>query len=130
VPTFLTGYVDYYIDNVRTYFPRSSDTPRLWLNWYGKPMSGHSVYLRMVEVTEKYIGKALNPHIFRDCAATFLSWEDPGAASAAQGLLGHRTRRTTDKHYTHARQIEAARKINDVLKGLVDNGKQPVRNSS
>lgn len=115
VPGFLTEFIDHYIDNVRSTFPGGTCSSKLWLTWFGKSMSGHAVYLRMVEVTEKHFGKALNPHIFRDCAATFLSWESPAAAKAGQGLLMHRSDRTTQKHYTHARQIEAGRRVNELL---------------
>ena len=51
----------------------------------------------------------INPHLFRDCAATTIAIEDPPHVRIASQLLGHRTFSTTEKYYNQARGLEASR---------------------
>jgi hypothetical protein len=51
----------------------------------------------------------INPHLFRDCAATTIATEDPGHIGIASRLLGHASIRTTDRHYRQANSINASR---------------------
>jgi len=80
-----------------------------WPSQYGHGMSGHAIYLRFRKFTLKLLGRAINPHLLRDCGATTLASNCLRSAMAAPGLLGHRELRTTEKYYIQpARQIEAA----------------------
>ena len=113
LPASLTSHVDHYVCDVLPRLARGKQTHgRLWLTWYGDPMTGHAIYLRMTEASPRLFGKAINPHLMRDCAATALVDTSPDAALAARDLLGHRIWRTTERHYVHANQLEASRKIN------------------
>jgi integrase len=53
--------------------------------------------------------------LFRDCAATTIALEDPFHVRIASRLLGHRTSSTTEKHYNQARNVEAARTMQNFL---------------
>ena len=57
--------------------------------------------------TRKALGHAINPHLFRDCAATSIALDDPVGVRTAQDVLGHGSFRTTEQHYIHANQIRA-----------------------
>jgi len=92
----LTQYVDFYLSEIRPQFLHTYTGARLWLNWYGAPMSGHSTYLRMIKFTQKLLGLPLPPHLLRNCAADTLTDHSPEAAFAAPGLLLHRDPRTTN----------------------------------
>ncbi len=53
--------------------------------------------------------RPINPHLFRDCAATSIAIDDPVHVGIAARVLGHRTGSTTERFYNQARSIEASR---------------------
>jgi integrase len=63
-------------------------------------------------------GRSVNPHLFRDCAATSLAIEDPARVRIAAQVLGHGTSATTERHYNLARGQEAAESCHQTLDGL------------
>lgn len=63
-------------------------------------------------------GKAINPHLFRDAAATTLSIVDPGHVRIAASVLGHRSFRTTEKYYNQAKGYQAQRSFHNVIAGI------------
>ena len=80
----------------------------LWISSHGSPMCQQAIYDRLVERTRAAFGKAINPHLFRDCAATTLAIVDPEHVRLAAPLLGHRTFSTTERHYLQANMIQAS----------------------
>ena len=90
----------------------------LWLSTDGSPMTRRAIYDRITRCTRKGLGRAINPHLFRDCAATTLAIEDPRHVRIASRLLGHRTCSTTEKYYNQARNIEASRTMQNYLLSL------------
>ena len=52
-------------------------------------------------------GNSINPHLFRDIAATTLAIYDPDHVTIAAPLFGHRSFATTEKYYEQANTIEA-----------------------
>jgi integrase len=87
----------------------------LWLSRDGSPMTRRGIYDRITGCTLKGLGKSINPHLFRDCAATTIALDDPGHVRIASQLLGHRTFSTTEKYYNQARNVEASRTMQDFL---------------
>ena len=67
--------------------------------------------------TEKAFGRAVNPHLFRDAAATTLAIADPAHVRIAAPLLGHRTFTTTERYYQQAQSFDAHRAYVDALFG-------------
>jgi integrase/recombinase XerD len=90
----------------------------LWLSMYGPPMNDNAIYIRIVARTRQGLGQAINPHLFRDCAATSIAIDDPAHVGIASRLLGHRTRSTTERYYNQARSVEASRLMQDHLLAL------------
>ena len=72
-------------------------------------MSDQGLYRRITKVTKRHFGVAINPHLFRHCAATTIAIEDPQHVSIAKSLLGHSSLATTEVHYNQARALEAGR---------------------
>jgi hypothetical protein len=64
------------------------------------------------------LGRAINPHLFRDCVATSIAIEDPRHIGIAWRLLGHRTPSTTEMYYNQARSVEASRRLQGYLLSL------------
>jgi integrase/recombinase XerD len=90
----------------------------LWLSIDGSPMTKRGIYDRITRCTLRGLGKAINPHRFRDCAATTIALEDPHHVRIASRLLGHRALSSTEKHYNQARNVEASRIMQDFLLSL------------
>jgi integrase/recombinase XerD len=89
----------------------------LWVSSRGSPLSEMAMYLRICEHTQKAFGKAINPHLFRDAAATTLAIADPAHVRVAAPLLGHRTFTTTERYYQQAKSFDAHRAYIEALYG-------------
>jgi integrase len=81
----------------------------LWVSSHGSPMTEMGIYLRVRQHTRDAFGVAINPHLFRDAAATTLAIADPENVRVAAPLLGHRTFTTTERHYQQAKSYQAHR---------------------
>jgi integrase len=87
----------------------------LWLSMYGPPMTDNAIYNRIVARTCAGLGQPINPHLFRDCAATSVAIDDPAHVGIASRLLGHRTGSTTERYYNQSRGVEASRVMQKFL---------------
>jgi integrase len=67
------------------------------------------LYVMITQRTGTAFGRPLNPHLFRDAAATSLAVDDPDNVRVATTLLGHGSLNTTAKHYNQARTLTATR---------------------
>jgi integrase/recombinase XerD len=98
LPDSITPFLQIYLERIKPSFlkGRVSDAP--WLGFEGQPLTAHSVYGRIMLVSKRLLGVAINPHLLRDCAATSLSTVSPAAALSAAALLGHQSFATTERH--------------------------------
>ena len=87
----------------------------LWASSDGSPMTQMAIYDRIRLHTAEAFGAAINPHLFRDAAATTLAIADPEHVRVAAALLGHRTFATTERHYQQAKTLEAHRAYVEAL---------------
>ncbi len=90
----------------------------LWVSSDGSPMTRQTLYDRIVGRTDAAFGRPVNPHLFRDYAATSIAIEDPEHVYFAARLLGHRSIATTERHYNQAQALEAARRWQSCLLDL------------
>jgi integrase len=74
-----------------------------------------AVYETIVGRTGEAFGRPINPHLFRDCAATSIAMDDPKHVRIASRILGHRSTATTERYYNQAQAIDAARRYQDFL---------------
>jgi integrase/recombinase XerD len=81
----------------------------LWVSSHGSPMTEMAIYDRIRKHTRLAFGAAINPHLFRDAAATTLAIADPAHVRVAAPLLGHRTFTTTERFYQQAQSFDAHR---------------------
>lgn len=89
----------------------------LWVSSNGSPMTEMAIYHRVRKHTREAFGVAINPHLFRDAAATTLAIADPENVRVAAPLLGHRTFTTTERYYQQAKSFEAHRQYIAALFG-------------
>jgi integrase/recombinase XerD len=90
----------------------------LWVSFLGSRMTMAGIYSVVVARTREGLGRAVNPHLFRDSTVTSLAIEAPQHIRIATRLLGHRTVATTERYYNQARSIEASRLIQQYLISL------------
>jgi integrase len=90
----------------------------LWITKDGNHMREGAIYTRITKLTKKAFGDSVNPHLFRDCAATSLAIEDPEHVHVASSLLNHATIETTTRHYNQATSLSAGRALNKNLRAL------------
>jgi integrase len=90
----------------------------LWVSADGSPMSQGRVYDSIIRRTRVVFGRPINPHLFRDCAATSIAIEDPEHVRVASQILGHRSAATTERYYNQSQTIDAARRYQDFLVAL------------
>lgn len=89
----------------------------LWVSADGSPMTEQALYDRITARTREAFGRSMNPHLFRDAAATTLAIADPEHVRAAAPLLGHRTFTTTERHYRQSMGYQAHRAYIEALFG-------------
>ncbi|MCZ0813533.1 site-specific integrase [Roseovarius sp. EGI FJ00037] len=118
VPEILNQYLARYLDCHRPALLDGAASERLWITQYGKPMTQKMVSSRIIIVTKRAFGMPINPHLFRDCAVTFVALNDPKHVGIAAPLLGHIDPRTTERHYIQAQQIAAGTKLQSSLQTL------------
>jgi len=117
-PNGLVPYLKQYLNRWRPVLLQDQQTDHLWVTRYGQPLSDDLAYVRITRVTERAFGKKINPHLFRDCAATTIAIEDPDHVRIGATILGHANLKTTERHYNHATSLEAGRQFQDSLIAL------------
>lgn len=88
---------------------------QLWVSSCGSALTEVGLYDIVRKRTKTAFGIAINPHAFRDAAATTLAIHDPEHVRVAAPVLGHRSLATTEKYYNQARSLDAHRRYTDVL---------------
>jgi hypothetical protein len=61
----------------------------MWVGGAGQALAEHTIRQTIIGRTQAVLGVPINPHLFRDCAATTLAIEDPAHVGAAATILGH-----------------------------------------
>lgn len=92
----------------------------LWVSTRAEAMSSQSLYYGCKRCTKATLGTAINPHLFRDCAASALTADKPEYVLAAARILNHNQLSTTLTHYEHASMIQAASRLHDVIGQIID----------
>ena len=117
LPPTLIPFLMHYLDELRqSSGPLAHDV--LWVGHSGRPLGHLQAYNRIMAATKRLVGVRINPHLFRDCAATSLAEVSTSDVFAAAALLGHVDFTTTEKHYIRVEQKNATRRINGVLDSI------------
>jgi integrase/recombinase XerD len=81
----------------------------------GRPMRSSAIRTQIESRTEQAFGKAIWPHLFRDCAVTELVDTAPEEIGIAPDLLGHADLQTTQRHYIQAVGMKAHSRVQGVI---------------
>lgn len=106
VPDELSPFLERWINIYRTRFPGAGDHCRLWSSRRGTMCLSQANRIICARTREAF-GHAVNPHLFRDCAATTINTEFGAEAHLASAVLDHTSSRTTRKYYNQARMVDA-----------------------
>lgn len=118
IPAVLAPYIDHYLNHHRPHLLQGQKSDRLWISRFGGNLSENSVRRQIKLHTEMAFGKAINPHLFRDCAATSIAIHDPEHVWITANILGHNTIATSQKYYDQSRMLEAGRHYQSTIVDL------------
>jgi site-specific recombinase XerD len=90
----------------------------LWVALSGSALTAMAFYNIVRKRTRDAFGVAINPHAFRDAAATTLAIHDPVHVRVAAPVLGHRSLSTTEKYYNQAKSLDSHRRYTDAQSRL------------
>ena len=111
VPHALIAGLERYLSVYRPILIARSGKPgsmtQLWISTAGTALKANSIYCRIVRLTKVEFGKPINPHLFRDCAATSIATMDPEHVMITKEVLGHGTLRASERSYNHANSLVA-----------------------
>jgi integrase len=95
--------------------PINPDLDAVWVSEVGTQLEIGALARRIFDHTRQEFGHPISPHLFRDCAATSIAVDNPKHVGDASLVLGHADHRITEKHYNHARSLEASRRYAQTL---------------
>jgi integrase/recombinase XerD len=87
----------------------------LWISQDGGVFTAGGMAQAIERLTKAAFGVEINPHLFRDCAATTIAIHDPGHVQIIAAILGHASGATSERHYNQAGSLEAGRQYHAVL---------------
>ena len=117
-PGVLEPYLSVYLDQFRPLLLDGNQGDHLWISIRKTPMSEQAIYWNICKLSEQLFDKHINPHLFRDCAATALATDDPEHILATARILGHASIQTTNRHYNQSQMTAAGAIYGEVIEGL------------
>lgn len=111
-PPQLVPHLESYISVFRPLLLRNrQDEGWLWISERSNPLTDNGIFYAITTRTRAAFGKSINPHLFRDSAATSLAVHDPAHVRLGSHVLGN-TFRTMQTHYNQAQCIQASDALN------------------
>jgi integrase/recombinase XerD len=107
LPPDLTPPLQRWLTYWRPMLLKDTREDALWVGIRGTAMRPRGIYGCVIDTTATAFGVAINPHLFRDIAVSWLVDMDPAAAGITAPILGHINPKTTEEHYIQANQALA-----------------------
>jgi integrase len=118
LPAELTSFIRDWLETWRPLLLRQQNRDAFWVGIRGTPMKERGIYGCVVATTEAAFGVPINPHLFRDIAASWVVDMTPENAGVAGTILGHINPATTEDHYIHASQSLAGERYRNSVDTL------------
>jgi integrase len=124
LPTELAPYLEKYLATYRPVLltrdgkQAPAAISQLWVSRDATALGIRTIGHHIRRHTRAEFGVALNPHLFRDCAATWIAIYDPEHVHIIAAILGHATLATSERYYNQARGLEAGRRYHRTIGGL------------
>jgi integrase len=131
LPSQLIRPLEEYIERYRPKFVKGDDPHALFLNQHGRPFNTRTLESLVWDVTYRYTGHRVNPHLFRDIFA--VKWLDdrPEDYLTLSKILWHRNIQTTLRIYgryfdeSHgARRVEEWLELRDASRREMNHGSE------
>ena len=117
LPSVLGDLIDIYVTKFWPAFPPCDNA--LWPSQYGGAMSEAGLHKLVTITTERELGKAIGPHMFRHCMPYTIANVDGSRIGLASAVLQHSDPRTTQKHYNRAHSVESSRAFEQIVSKLM-----------
>jgi len=118
LPRSLTDPLTTYLQRYRRMLPGADRHEGLWASTSGGPLVAGAIYRIICERTKRALGFPINPHLFREIAATTIARDCPQGILIARDILTHVNLITTSRHYIQSRTLDAAREHVQILEIL------------
>lgn len=125
LPEELIVYLERYLSIYRPCFPNADKHIALWASAKGCPLKSDGLYQLIIKRTKVKFGQSVNPHLFRDCAATCIARHTPEQVGIAAQILGHANLYTTERYYNQAGSISASRVYQATIDTIREGLKKP-----
>ncbi len=122
ISQYISLYRPYLLERRGRYW-RGDSGQVLWISQHGTVLNRHAIWTHITRRTRERFGRSINPHLFRDAAATSIAIELPDLVGIIQPVLGHSSTLTAEKYYNQASSLEAARKFQSAIETLRDGGR-------
>jgi len=99
LPKQLIAILEEYLENYRPMLVNGKDPQTLFLNESGGSISAHGILTTVGNITYRFTGHRVNPHLFRDIFAVKWLENNPQDYLTVSKLLWHRNVQTTLKVY-------------------------------
>jgi len=91
---------------------------RLWVSRHATALCQQTIGHHIKRRTRAEFGIELNPHGFRNCAATYIAIYDPEHVQIVAAILGHSALETSQKYYDLSGTVEAGRRYHGAIKAI------------
>ena len=120
IPAELIPFMKRYLDHHRPALCNDHERlgSRLWLSKDGRPLAQSNFYQNITQLTRARFGKPINPHLFRDCAATFIALDEPEQVQITMNILGHTSLATSERYYNDAQSLAALGLYNNHIRTI------------
>lgn len=112
----MSKYMEIYIRLARNSFPNSYSDNALWLSRFGRGLKAPAIASRICQFSAEHFHTRVTTHDFRRAAGATLATHAHEQVYAVRDLLGHRSFRTTEKHYLPmAQTLQAGRRLASIV---------------
>jgi len=123
-PAALRPHLERYLEHYRPILlsrgGKRAPVPRkaLWVSRDATALGAQTIRYHIERHTRRVFGRHLNPHLFRDCAATTIAVQDPENVAIIPTVLTHSSLATSERSYNQARSLEAGRRYHRTVAEL------------
>jgi integrase/recombinase XerD len=116
LPDWLSGHIEHFIASYRPAFARTRRSSVLFPSTKHDRLTEAGLADAFKKRIRQSTGVNTSIHNARRIAATTIAIADPANVSVASDLLGHRSKRVTERHYNLASGIEASRVLAEEIR--------------
>jgi integrase/recombinase XerD len=128
-PTALEGVLARYLEHYRPIllrtrgvrnpaYPGQPAGRHLWVSKGGTTFTPGAMQKALERHTRPRFGHVVNTHLFRDCVATTIAYDDPEHIRICARILGHSHFSTTEGYYIVAKTVSAADHYHDLIESI------------